>query len=254
MLNAIHSSYEHIPVSENVVLQFHQQLYGFTAVPGGKWKITDNEITEKSPDGKIQIRFKTVPAFQTPAFMKDLHDNFNEKITAGEIDSLVLIPAYILDFLCIHPFLDGNGRMSRLLSLLLLYQSGIEVGRFISLEKIIENSKESYYDALYKSSQKWHTGKHNIIPWLEYFYGIILFAFKEFENRAGMITSERGAKSSLVLDIINKSESDFSLLDLKEKCPSVSVDMIRKILNDEKKSGRLLPIGFGRDAKWRRVK
>lgn len=254
VLNTIHSSYEHIPVSENIVLQFHKQLYGFTSAQGGYWKITDNEITEKRANGKTYTRFKTVSAFRTSDYMKNLHDKYNEKLKEGEIDSLVLIPAYVLDFLCIHPFLDGNGRMSRLLTLLLLYQTGIEVGKFISLEKIIENSKESYYDALYKSSQKWHAGKHNIIPWIEYFYGIVLAAYKEFETRVGNLTSSRGAKSSLVLDIIYNAVSDFSLSDLKEKCPSVSVDMIRKILYDEKKSGRLQRIGFGRDSKWRTVK
>jgi Fic family protein len=253
VLNTIHLNYEYIPVSENIVLQFHKQLYGFTSAQGGYWKITDNEITEKRADGKTYTRFKTVSAFQTSDYMKNLHEKYNEKLKEGEIDSLVLIPAYVLDFLCIHPFLDGNGRMSRLLTLLLLYQAGIEVGKFISLEKIIENSKESYYDALYKSSQKWHTGKHNIIPWTEYFYGIVLAAYKEFENRVGIITDRRGGKYNIVLEVLNNIRGEFTVSKLQELCPTVKIDWIRKILKEEKLKGNLILIGKGRDSKWKKT-
>jgi Fic family protein len=254
VLNTIHTSFKDISFTDNVVLQFHQQLYTFTGERGGKWKMTDNEITEKRPDGKIIVRFKTVPAFQTANYMRELHRAFNDEIKNNNIDALILIPAYILDFLCIHPFRDGNGRISRLLALLLLYQCGIEVGRFVSLEKIIENSKETYYDALKKSSAKWHEGKHNIIPWIEYFYGMLLSAYKEFENRAGMIVSARGTKSYLVLDAINNLKGDFTIRQLQEKCPVVRIDWIRKILKDERIKGNIISLSRGKDAKWRKIK
>lgn len=253
VLNTIHSSYEHIPVTSNIVLQFHRDIYAFSAIPGGSFKATENEIAEVYPDGSKVVRFKPLSAFETPGAMDKLHNLFNSELDKSQLEPLLIIATYVFDFLCIHPFNDGNGRMSRLLSLLLLYKSGYEVGRFISLEKLIEDNKESYYDALNKSSQGWHEGKHNLIPWWEYFLGILLKAYKDFESRVGLISSTRGGKTSLVLDVLKNIQGQFSVQDIQNLCPGVSLDMIRKILRDERSKGSLECIGMGRDAKWRRI-
>jgi Fic family protein len=188
VLKTIHANYEHIPFNTNLVQQLHRDLYQFFPSDGGRWKPFDNNITETRPDGSTVIRFETVSAFLTPSAMMQLHERFNFIKQADEVEPLLLIPTYILDFLCIHPFRDGNGRMARLLTLLLLYQEGYEVGRYISLEKIIERSKESYYDTLYQSSLGWHEGQHTLLPWWEYFLGVILSAYRDFEQRVGVLT------------------------------------------------------------------
>jgi len=253
VLNTIHSSYEHIPVTSNIVLQFHRDIYALSAIPGGSWKTTENEIAEVHPDGSKVVRFKPLSAFETPFAIDNLHTLFNAEMNRAGLEPLLIIATYVFDFLCIHPFRDGNGRISRLLTLLLLYKSGYEVGRFISLEKLIEDNKESYYNALNKSSKGWHEGKHNLIPWWEYFIGILLKAYRDFESRVGLISSARGGKTSLVLDILNNIEGQFSVQDIQNLCPTVSRDMIRKILRDERSNGKLACIGMGRDAKWKKI-
>lgn len=253
VLNTIHTSYEDIPLSSNIVLQFHRDLYALSATPGGRWKTTENEIAEVYPDGSKLVRFKPLSAFETPEAMDKLNDLFKFELDKSRLEPLLIIATYIFDFLCIHPFIDGNGRMSRLLSLLLLYKSGYEVGRFISLEKLIEDNKESYYDALNKSSQDWHEGKHNLVPWWEYFLGILLKAYREFENRVGVITTARGSKSSLVFDVLNTIQREFTVKDIHNLCPGVSLDMIRKILRDERKKGNLKCTERGRDSIWEKI-
>ncbi len=167
VLSTIHSHPEDIRLTPNVVLQLHRDLFQFAPGGGGHWKSTDNDITERRPDGISVVRFKPVPAHLTADAMDRLHTEFSAMLDAGTVEPLLLVPAYVLDFLCIHPFADGNGRMARLLSLLLLYQAGYEVGRYISLETAIEDTKEGYYDALQASSQNWHEGQHSLIPWWE---------------------------------------------------------------------------------------
>ncbi len=171
VLTTIHTSYTHIPFSTGVILQLHRDLYQFAVNTGGRWKTVDIEISANYPDGTKVVRFRPTPAYATPAAMERLQERFNRLWESGEIEPLLLIPTYILDFLCIHPFLDGNGRMARLLTLLLLYKAGYEVGRFISLERIVERTKESYYDTLYQSSQGWHEGQHNLLPGVGVFLG-----------------------------------------------------------------------------------
>lgn len=253
VLNAIHTGYEHIPVSSNIILQFHRDIYSLSAMPGGKWKTTENEIAEVYPDGSKVVRFKPLSAFETPEAMDKLHALFKSEMDKSRFEPLLIIATYIFDFLCIHPFNDGNGRMSRLLSILLLYKSGYEVGRYISLEKLIEDNKESYYNALNKSSHGWHAGKHNLIPWWEYFLGILLKAYREFENRVGIITTTRGNKTAMVLDVIKNFSNEFTVKDLRERCPTVGIDLIRKILSNEKKEGRIDCLGKGPDSKWKKI-
>jgi Fic family protein len=252
ILNTIHANHANIPFTTGVVLQFHRDLYQFLQAKGGKWKPVDNEITETRPDGTKIVRFKPVPAHQTPDAMDTLHKNFDSLWNTGEIEPLLLIPTYVLDFLCIHPFLDGNGRMARLLTLLLLYKAGYELGRYISLEQMIEQTKEGYYDSLYSSSQGWYKKQHNISPWWEYFLGVMLFgSYQEFERRVGLITTGRGTKTAMVLDAMIHFRSDFTIRDLQESCPHVGVDLIRRILREQRNLGRLECLGRGPNAKWR---
>ncbi|MCT7953516.1 Fic family protein [Ancylothrix sp. C2] len=238
VLSTIHSSYAHIPFTPNIILQLHRDLYQFSVNTGGRWKTIDNEITATYPDGTK---------------MEHLHTQFNRLWESGTIEPLLLIPTYILDFLCIHPFLDGNGRMARLLTLLLLYKAGYEVGRFISLERLVERTKESYYDTLYSSSQAWHEAGHNLLPWWEYFLGVMLLsAYREFEQRVGYVTSAKGSKTAMVLDTINSLPREFSIKELQERCPTVSIDLIRRVLRHEREADNLERLGQGVTARWRK--
>lgn len=200
-------------------------------------------------DGSSRVRFKPVSAFETPQAMEHLVNLYNLNLAERRVDPLVAIPLLVLDFLCVHPFNDGNGRVGRLLTLLLLYQAGFKVGKFISLERLIEESKETYYEALYDSSQKWHEGNHDAVPWLRYFYGVLTAAYKEFESRVGLFDSTR-TKSQRLIAKIEQSVQPFSVSDLRSYCPDAGIDLIRKILKDLQKEGRVKPLGKGRYAKW----
>ncbi len=239
-------------MGSSLVLQLHRDLFKYTSNPGGRWKSTQNAIIEILPSGSKRTRFEPVAPHLVSEAMALLHVQINNFLKEAKTDPLILIPAYVLDFLCIHPFLDGNGRMARLLTLLLLYQAGYGVGRYISLERVIEESKETYYDALYRSSQGWHEGRHTLVPWTEYFFGIMLAAYREFESRVGILTDGRGAKTELVLEAIGRFHGDFSVSELQAQCPNVGIDLIRRLLRQERKAGKLECLGRGPAARWRR--
>lgn len=250
-LATIHANHANMPFTTGIVLQLHRNLFQFVAQQGGRWKMTNNEISETRADGTRVVRFKAIPAHQTPEAMERLHILFKEQWDRGEIDPLLLIPAYVLDFLRIHPFTGGNGRMVRLLTLLLLYQAGFEVGRYISLEHLIENQREGYYDALYKSSQGWHEGKHTLLPWWEYFLGVMLLAdYQELERRTGELTNAHGAKTELVLAAIRKLPERFRYADLAQACPNVSRPTIKRVLARRREEGEVECVKSGRDAIW----
>ena len=164
-----------------------------------------------------------------------------------------MIPALVLDFLCIHPFRDGNGRMARLLTLLMLYEAGYEVGRNVSLERIIEESKESYYGALKAASEGWHEGQHSLAPWRDYLLGTIVAAYRELERRTALVTTAPGAKRTMVQDAISHFLGEFTIKDLERACPTVGRDMIRLVLKELRAEGQIEPIGKGRGAKWKRT-
>lgn len=250
-LATIHANHANMPFTTGIVLQLHRDLYQFVSQPGGRWKMTDNEITETRADGTRVTRFKPIPAHQTPDAMERLHFLFKEQWENNRVDPLLLIPAYVFDFLCIHPFTDGNGRIARLLTLLLLYQAGFEVGRYISLEHLVEKQREGYYDALYKSSQGWHRGKHSLLPWWEYFLGVMLLtAYREFERRTGELTSAHGAKTEMVMAAIQKLPATFQYADLAKACPNVSRPTIKRVLGRLREEGSVECIKPGRDAVW----
>jgi Fic family protein len=252
-LALVHESGEHMPFNEGTVLQLHGMLYRYMPQPGGVWKATNNDIVERHPDGSTRIRFRPVPAHLTPMAMTDLVGRYRHALDQHLADPLVLVPLVVLDFLCIHPFADGNGRTARLLTLQLLYHFDCAVGRYISLERIFEESKESYYETLEASSQGWHEGRHDIAPWLGYFWGALLRAYKEFEERVGQIEHGRGSKGDRVRAEVLKRTLPFSISELEDACPGVSRDMVRLVLRAMKSEGLIAPTGKGRGAKWVRI-
>lgn len=250
VLSQIHTAPDRFQISEETILRFHREIYNQTDILGGEWKKRDNTIEERLPDGRWITRFIPVSATETPFYMKGLCKRFNDFWERRSISPLLLVPAFVLDFLCIHPFTDGNGRISRLLTVLLLHQADFGVGRYISIERLIEESKETYYEALRMSSEGWHEGRHRLKPWWEYSLGIMIRAYREFEERVGTITRARGAKTTLIEQAIERLPLTFSISDLERACPSVSRDMIRVVLNRLRKEGRLLCKGTGRKALW----
>ena len=249
-LALIHESGPDMPFSANVILQIHSLMYRFMPRPGGSWKQTDNDIVERHPDGSTRVRFRPTPAHLTPMQVDALVQRYREAAEWGNHDPLVLVPLAILDFLCIHPFHDGNGRTGRLLTLMLLYHHGYEVGRYISLERVIEESKESYYEALEKSSARWHQGKHNIKPWLDYFWGVLLAAYREFEQRVADAPKGPGSKSNSVRAAVQAQKQPFSISEIVAACPGISRDTVRVVLRQMKDEDLIAPTGKGRGAKW----
>ena len=249
-LALIHESAAQMPFSEGTVLQLHGILYRYLPQPGGHWKATNNDIVERHPDGSSRIRFRPTAAHLTPMAMTDLVARYRMALDQHLADPLVLVPLVIFDFLCIHPFSDGNGRVARLLTLQLLYHFDYAVGRFISLERIFEKSKESYYETLEASSQGWHDAAHNITPWLDYFWGALLRAYKEFEERVGTIERGRGAKGERVRAEILRRNLPFSISEIEEACPGVSRDTVRLVLRKLKGEALIAPTGKGRGTKW----
>jgi len=252
-LNLIHESAGEMTLSVNVILQLHTMLNRFVHGDGGRWKMADNEIVERKPDGSLRrVRFRAVTAVATPQAMNDLVELYAQA-TADEREPLVVIPLAILDFLCIHPFNDGNGRIARLLTLLLLYQANVAVGRYISLERVIEESKETYYEALEASSRGWHEGNHNPHPWLNYFWGVVTAAYKEFEVRVTAFKNAPGAKTAIIEAAVRRRVKAFAISEIEAECSGVSRDMVRHVLRQMKTRGELEARGRGRGAKWKRL-
>lgn len=255
VLDLIHASAPDVAFTVNVVKQLHQNMYRYTKERNvGRFKMTDNTVEEVLPDGSTRIRMRTVPSWDTERYMGELHNRFSAAWNADEHHRLLLVAAYVFDFTVIHPFQDGNGRMSRLLTLLLLYHAGYDVGRFISLEKLIDESRETYYEALARSTTGWHEGEHNLYPWVEYFVGILVAAYKEFEARLGVVSGP-GAKSAAVKQFIRSSFSDeFTFDDIRNAAPGVSDSTIKNVLSELKSDSVVEALSTGRGARWRRIK
>ncbi len=254
VLDLIHSNHSGMVLTNGLVRQLHRELFKYTDSQGGDWKSVANQIIQFRADGSPEVRFNPPPAHLVESMMVSLHDSANAMLSKNEVEPLLVIAAYVLDFLCIHPFRDGNGRMARLLTLLMLHQAKYEVGRFVSLEKVIETSKESYYDTLYQSSIGWHEGKHSLIPWTQYFLGVITAAYAEFESRVGLMTTARGAKTENIVDAIQRFTGHFTVSELLQVCPTTSVDMVRHVLKQQRDLGNVECLGKGRSAKWRRIR
>ena len=252
-LTLIHKQGAELPISEETILKLHSLARG-EIWDAGKYKENDGDIIERFPNGRSRVRFKTVPAGDTPAGMKELVGLYNSGIQERKIPPPILLAAFNLDFLCIHPFRDGNGRVSRLLLLLQCYHLGFEVGRYISLERLIEQNKERYYETLEQSSHGWHEGSHNPWPYINYILFVIKTAYREFEERIGQLKSHRGEKTSLVLHAIDRALGSFRIAELQNECPNVSVDMIRRVLKDLRAKNRVECLGRGQNAQWRKTR
>ena len=247
VLATIHESYEYIPVRSNNILQLHRNLYSFSKSDmGGKFKNTDNVIAESGKDGKQRVRFAPVSAFQTPEAIEQLCSQFNEAIENSQYDPLILIPIFILDFLCIHPFNDGNGRMSRLLTLLLLYRSGYIVGKYISMEMLIEKTKETYYEVLQDSSYSWHESANDYIPFIKYYLGIMLKGYKEFQDRVEHLNHRKLSKSDRVKAVFDKKLGIIKKSDIATFCPDISETTIERTLKELLESGYIEKVGKAR--------
>lgn len=249
VLNTIHENYTYIPINANYILQLHRDLYKFLGnVKGGIFKTSDNIIRETDTDGNECVRFRPVPAWETAASVDELCKAFRE--AKNVVDPLLLNGMFILDFLCIHPFHDGNGRMSRLLTLLLLYQSGFIVGKYISIEKIIEDSKETYYEALEDSSISWYENENDYKSFVNYMLGVIINAYQEFESRAKLLTDPGLSKADRIREIIKNHIGTITKSELIAMNPDISDTTIQRTLADLLKKGEIKKIGGGRYTKY----
>lgn len=231
VLNTIHENHDYIPIKSSYILQLHGDLYKFSEKSiGGKFKNVQNYISETRADGSSFVRFQPLEPYETPNAMDRLCEEFNIVSSKEDIDPLILIPIYILDFLCIHPFNDGNGRMSRLLTLLLLYKFNYNVGKFISIEKIIEGTKSSYYDALQTSSIGWINNENNPTEFIKYMLSVILKAYRDFETRANILLEKKSKALTQVQDIVNTKIGKFTKSDIVALCPTLSETTIERCL------------------------
>ena len=247
VLTTIHESYEYIPLRPGMLLQLHRDLYKFSGLSiGGSFKSSDNVITETLPDGTKRVRFQPVPAWETPEAMDSVCASINEALNDPELDDLLLIPLFILDFLCIHPFDDGNGRMSRLLTLLLLYRTGYQIGKYISIEKLIADSKTSYYEALQESSENWHEGSNDYLPFVRYMLGVILAAYREFADRAEIMLEAGNSKFGRIRRIIRGTTGRITKTEIMAQCPDISQITVQRALKEMIVSGDIIKIGGGR--------
>ncbi len=247
VLSTIHESHDFIPVKPSIILQLHRDLYKFSGKSiGGRYKGADNVIAEEDGEGNKHIRFQPVPAFETSAAIDALCEAFDEMINRTDADPLLIIPMFVLDFLCIHPFNDGNGRMSRLLTLLLLYRAGYIVGKYISIERLIEQSKETYYEALQSSSAEWHEGRNDYIPFVQYTLGVIVAAYREFSSRVKSLAANNMSKPERIREIIRETLGKITKTEIMQKCPDISQVTVQRTLNDLVTSGEILKIGGGR--------
>lgn len=249
VLNTIHENYDYIPINANYFLQLHRDLYKFVGnVNGGVFKTGDNIIQEEDDKGNKKVRFRPVPAWETAESIDALCEAYRD--AKGDVDPLILNVMFILDFLCIHPFNDGNGRMSRLLTLLLLYQSDYIVGKYISIEKIIEESKETYYEALQDSSLNWHENENDYKPFVNYMLGVIVNAYKEFEARVELVTNPNLSKSDRIREIIKNHIGTITKAELLEMNPDISDTTVQRTLAELLKNNEIKKIGGGRYTKY----
>jgi Fic family protein len=251
-LEAVHNSADRLLVSEETIRHLHSVARG-QVWDAGQYKERDGDIIETYPDGRSRVRFHTTPAIATPAAMAALVAAWDTCLRERATHSLVALAAFNLDFLCIHPFRDGNGRVSRLLLLLQLYHLGFEFGRYVSIERQIEQTKDRYYETLELSSTGWHQGRHDPWPFINYLLSTLREATREFERRVEHARPARGEKAALLREAVLKQPGDFRTRDIEDACPGVGIDWIRTQLDRMKKAGELQCQGRGPAARWRVV-
>ena len=244
VLTTIHESYDYILPASNVILQLHRDLYSYNKNDfGGKFKSSDNIIAETDANGVQKVRFAPVPAYETEEAMRQMTEAFLEAWNNNKTDKLLLIPMFILDFLCIHPFEDGNGRMSRLLTLLLFYRAGFIVGKYISIEMLIESSKETYYEALQNCSYRWHESKNQYEAFVKYYLEILIKASNEFESRIEYLSGSKISKAERIKKLIQSTVGKINKKEILEKCPDISSKTVERTLANLVKNGFIEKIG-----------
>lgn len=250
VLNLIHERYAYIPVKPAVIQQLHRDLYKYSgSAMGGRYKNTQNYISARTADGKEFTLFTPLAPYETPDAMEQICSAYHHAIDCGIVDPLLLIPIFIKDFLCIHPFNDGNGRMSRLLTALMLYQNQYMVGRYVSLERFVEKTKSAYYDVLQESSIGWHEGKNDYVPFIRYLLGIILRAYREFESRVDLF-GEKLSAYDIVKRAIAEHVGDFTKKEILEKCAALSDSSVEAGIKKLCEEGMVQKIGNGRATRY----
>lgn len=254
VLDIIHENFDVIPISRNYILQMHKILYSHMNNPlAGKTKNVQNYISATYPDGHSEVLFTPLSPFETPGALDRICDEYNRVIGNSEVEPIIMIPIFIHDFLCIHPFNDGNGRLSRLLTTLLLYKNGFYVGRYISLESLIARDKAAYYEALNKAGVNWHDGNEDVVPFIKYLLRIILAAYKAFDDRFSIVENKLSAVEMVRKATLQKL-GRFTKQDIRELCPSLSISSIEGSLRKLVEEGELRRDGVGRSTKYIRLK
>lgn len=248
VLNTIHESHDYIPIRPAYILQLHRDLLKHAGLSyGGQFKNTQNYINETKADGTVVTRFVPMAPYETEPAMEAICESYRQTLAMEVIDPLILIPAFICDFLCIHPFNDGNGRMSRLLTLLLLYQNGYEVGKYISIEKQIEKTKDAYYDVLERIDEGWHEEKNDTTPFIKYMLQVILACYTEFEARVGLVSeSSRSTVYDVVKTYVMEKVGKFTGAEVVAACPSGSRSAVLGALKRLTEEGLIVKCGTGR--------
>lgn len=253
VLNLVHENYRYLPVEPGYLLQLHRDLLRYTNLSyGGRFKTTPNEIDMTLPNGERQVLFRPLEPYETPGAVEALCSTYREALEKEWVDPLILIPCFVLDFLCIHPFNDGNGRMSRLLTLLMLYQNGYLVGQYISIEKAIADTKDAYYDALAASDQNWHENENDPTPFIKYMLGVLLACYREFEDRVAL-AEKLGAKSTaydLVRHYAMEKLGTFTKQEVLIACPSIGAASAENALKRLREEGVIERIGAGRNTRY----
>lgn len=254
VLDIIHENFDVIPISRNYILQMHKILYSHMNNPlAGKTKNVQNYISATYPDGHSEVLFTPLSPFETPGALDLICDEYNRVIGNFEVQPIIMIPIFIHDFLCIHPFNDGNGRLSRLLTTLLLYKNGFYVGRYISLESLIAKDKAAYYEALNKAGMNWQNGNEDVVPFIKYLLKIVLAAYKAFDNRFSIVENKLSA-IEMVRKAVSQKLGRFTKQDIRELCPSLSISSIEGSLRKLVEEGELRREGVGRSTKYIRLK
>jgi Fic family protein len=250
-LQLIHTRAADLPVTPDTLSRLHRTIQD-GAGDAGQWKTVNNDIVELRPGAPPRVRFRPVAADQTPSAVDELCLSYRQAVDRRLAPPLVALAALVFDFLCVHPFRDGNGRVSRLLTLLGLYHHGYEVGRYISLERLVEEARDDYYEVLRRCSEGWHTGRHDLVPWLNYFLSVVRRAYVELETRAGRVRARRGAKQAMVEAAVQDWVGEFTAADLARACPAVSRVTIRRSLRAMQAAGLVTCRGRGPGARWRK--
>ena len=247
VLSIIHESFDAIPITQNYILQLHKILYSHMNNPlAGRTKSVQNYITATYPDGHVETLFTPLAPYETPEALDRICEEYNRVIGNMELEPLIAIPVFIHDFLCIHPFNDGNERMSRLLILLLLYRSGYIVGKYISIEKLISDTKETYYDAVQASSYNWHEGTNDYVPFVIYMLRIFVTAYRDFEDKIELLTTKRLSKPDRVRETIKKHLGKITKSEIMANCPDISQITVQRALADLMRSGEIIKLSGGR--------